>query len=197
MQSKRKKVQSHFHKGGILDSEQKRQKTKKRVPSKKKEAQSDKESSFCPSDELSDISESSSTIIDNETTTVNDSRVNEVDGEVDDHDSSSIPTEFQLQIENGDDDNMFQDSVVADSVSEQFDPLDTIPEIVKRKRTEDSKFIRTCEKHQKTKSTKKITMPAPTEKMTSTENKERSLTRVHKLENFCSRARSDTMELIK
>ena len=130
---------------------------------------------FIPSHNI----ESSSTILDNKTTTVNASKVNDVDGEVDDHDSPLISTEFQLQIENGEDDDMFQDLVVADSVSKQFDTLANIAKIVKRKRKEDSKFIKTCEKHQKTKSTKKIIRPTPTEKIT-TENKERSLTRVEK-----------------
>ena len=59
--SKRKKVQSHFHKVGILDSERKHKKTKKCVPSKKK-AQLDEESSFHPSDDQSHNSESSSTV---------------------------------------------------------------------------------------------------------------------------------------
>ena len=182
--SKRKKVQSHFHKVGILDSERKRKKTKKCVSSKKKKAQSDEESSFHPSDDQSHNSKSSSTILDNGSTIVNGSRAIDVEGEVVDHNSPSVPTEFQLQIENSEDDDMFGDSE-ADSASDHFDPLATIAEIVKKKRKEDSKFIKTCEKHRKTKSTKKITLPAPTEK-TTTENKERSLTRSEKLENFLS-----------
>ena len=78
---------------------------------------------------------------DNRSTIVNESRAIEVDGEVVDHDSPSVPTEFQLQIENSEDDDMFGDSVEADSASNQFDPLATIAEIVKRKRKEDSNFI--------------------------------------------------------
>ena len=76
--------------------------------------------------------------------------------------------------------------VEADSVSKQFDPLATIAKIIKRKRKEDSKYIKTCEKHRKTKPAKKITIPAPTKK-TTTQNKERSLTRAEKLENFLNK----------
>ena len=91
--SKRKKVQSHFHKVGILESERKNKKSKKRVPSKKK-TQSDEESSFHPSNDNSHNSESSSTILDNKTTMVNESRAIGVEGEVVAHDSPSILTEF-------------------------------------------------------------------------------------------------------
>ena len=136
--SKRKKVQSHFHKVGILESERKNKKTKKRVPSKKK-AQSDKESSFHPSYDNSHNSDSSSTILDNKTTMVNESRAIEVEGEAVAHNSPSIPTEFQMQIKNSEDDDLFGDSVEADIVSKQFDPLATIAKIIKRKRKEDSK----------------------------------------------------------
>ena len=49
---------------------------------------------------------------------VNESRAIEVEGEVVAHDSPSIPTEFQMQIENSENDDLFGDSIEAGSVSE-------------------------------------------------------------------------------